>query len=37
MLRLSPATVSRHLHRIYTRLGVPSGVAAVQQWNQLRV
>lgn len=34
-LRLSPTTVSRHLHRIYTRLGVPNRVAAVQRWNQL--
>jgi ATP/maltotriose-dependent transcriptional regulator MalT len=27
--------VSRHLHRIYTRLQVPNRTAAVQRWNQL--
>ena len=34
-LHLSPATISRHLHRIHTRLGVPNRVAAVQRRNQL--
>jgi DNA-binding CsgD family transcriptional regulator len=35
-LRLSPATISKHLHRIYTRLGIPNRVAAVQIWTQGR-
>jgi DNA-binding CsgD family transcriptional regulator len=35
-LGLSTATVSKHLHRVYTRLGVPNRVAAVQHWNDTR-
>lgn len=34
-LQLSPATVSRHLHRIYRRLQVPNRTAAVQRWSHL--
>lgn len=36
-LQLSPATVSRHLHRVYTRLQVPNRTAAVQRWRQLSI
>ncbi len=34
-LELAPATVSKHLHRVYARLGVPNRVAAVQAVSRL--
>jgi DNA-binding CsgD family transcriptional regulator len=33
-LDLSTATVSKHLHRVYSRLGLPNRVAAAQYWNR---
>jgi DNA-binding CsgD family transcriptional regulator len=36
-LGLSPRTVSKHLERVYARLGVPNRAAAVARWAQSRV
>jgi DNA-binding CsgD family transcriptional regulator len=35
-LGLSPRTVSKHLERVYARLGVPNRAAAVLRWSALR-
>jgi DNA-binding CsgD family transcriptional regulator len=34
-LGLSPRTVSKHLERVYARLGVPNRAAAVARWSEL--
>lgn len=36
-LGLSPRTVSKHLERVYSRLGVPNRAAAVSRWSELSV